>query len=78
MQGHYIETIKSCLISLSEVLFRKIFLNTWSIGRRISTAESGLSRVAPATLLLSFSVMDNFQEILQEFKENRFQFKKQL
>ena len=44
--------------------FRKIFLNSWSIGRRRSTAESDLSRVAPATLLVSFSVMDNFLEIL--------------
>ena len=49
--------------------FRKIFLNSWSIGRRISTAESDLSRVAPATLLLSLSVMDNFQEILQKFRK---------
>ena len=31
--------------------FRKIFLNFWSIGRRISTAVSDLSRVAPAALL---------------------------
>ena len=39
--------------------FRKIYLNSWSIGRRISTAESYLRRVAPATLLLSLSGMDN-------------------
>ena len=39
--------------------FRKIFLNSWSIGRRISIAEIDLSRVALATLLLSLSVMDN-------------------
>ena len=32
--------------------FRKIFLNSWSIGRRTSIAESDLSKVAPATLLL--------------------------
>ena len=43
---------------------RKIFLNSWSITRRISTAESDLSRAASATLLLSLSVMDNFLEIL--------------
>ena len=30
---------------------RKIFLNSWGIGRRISTAESDLSKVAPAALL---------------------------
>ena len=29
----------------------KIYLNSWSTGRRISTAESDLSKVAPATLL---------------------------
>ena len=35
--------------------------------------ESNLNRIAPATLLLSLSVMDNFLEILKEFKENTFQ-----
>ena len=55
---------------------RKIFLNSWSIGRRISIAESDLSKFAPATLLSSLSVMENFPEILQEFKENSFQYKK--
>ena len=45
--------------------FRKIFLNSSSIGRRISTADSDLSRAAPATLLLSLSIMDTFLEILQ-------------
>ena len=58
--------------------FRKIFPNSWSIERRISTAESDLSRVAPVTLLLSLSVINNFLEILQEFEENSFQYKKQL
>ena len=58
--------------------FRKIFLNFWSVGRRISTAENDLSRVSPATLLSSLSVIDNFLEILQEFKKNSFQYNKQL
>ena len=58
--------------------FRKIFLNSWSIGRVMPTAESDLSRVSLVTLMLSFSVMDNFLEILQEFKENSFQCKTQL
>ena len=49
--------------------FKKIFLNSWSIGRRISTVESDLSRVAPAMLLLSLSIMDNFLEILQKFRK---------
>ena len=40
--------------------------------------EGDLSRFAPAKLLLSLSVMDNFLEILQEFKENSSQYKKQL
>ena len=31
--------------------FRKTFLNSWSIGRRISIAEIDLSRVATATFL---------------------------
>ena len=44
---------------------RKIFLNSWSIGRRISTVESNLSKVAPGTLLQSPSQMDNLLEILQ-------------
>ena len=35
--------------------FRKIFLNSSSIGRRISTADGDLSRAAPATLLLSIT-----------------------
>ena len=48
--------------------FRKIFLNSWSIGRRISATESDLGRVAPATLLLSLSVINNFLKILQEFR----------
>ena len=47
--------------------FRKIFQNSWSIGRRTSTAVSDLSRVATAALLQSISVMDNFLQILQEF-----------
>ena len=58
--------------------FKKIFLNNWSNGKRISTAESDLSRVAPATLLLSLSVMDNFLEILLEFQKNSFEYNKQL
>ena len=55
--------------------FRKIFLYFWSTEKRISTAESDLSRVKPVTLLLSLSVMDNFLEILQELKKNGFQYK---
>ena len=49
--------------------FRKIFLNSSSIGRTISIAESDLSRVGPATLLLSLSGIDNFLENLQKFRE---------
>ena len=44
-----------------------VLLNFWSVGGRISTAESDLSRLARATLLLSLSVIDNFLEILQKF-----------
>ena len=49
-----------------------------SIQKRIFTAEGDLSKVAPASLLKSFSVMGNFLEILQRFKENSFQYKKYL
>ena len=72
-------TLKQVQVASSAFLrcsFRKIFLNFWIIGRRTSTAESDLSRIAPAALLLSLFVMDNFLEILQEFKENSFQYKK--
>ena len=44
----------------------------------MSIEKSDLSRVAPATLLLSLSVMYNFLEILQKFKKNSFQYSKQL
>ena len=50
--------------------FWNIFLSSCSIGRRRFRVERDLSRVAPATLLLSLSVMDNFLKILQEFKKN--------
>ena len=73
-------TVKRVLVASAVFLrcsFRKIFLYSWSIGRRISTAESDLNRVAPVTLLLTLSVMDNFLEILQEFKKNGFQYNKQ-
>ena len=50
-------------------IFRKIFLKSWRIRRRISTQESDLSRLAPVTLLLSLFVMDNFLEILQKFRK---------
>ena len=69
-----VQVASSALLRCS---FRKMFLNFWSNGRRTSTAENDLSRVAPATLLLSLFVMDNYLEILQEFKENSFQYKKQ-
>ena len=64
-------TLKQVKVASSAFLrcsFRKIFLDSWSIGRRISTAESDLSKVAPATLPLSLFVVDNFLEILQEVK----------
>ena len=38
--------------------------------------ESDLTKVASAALLKSFSVVGNFLEILQRFKENSFQYKK--
>ena len=47
-------TLKQVQIATTAFLrcsFRKTFLNFWSIGRRVSIAESDLTRVAPAALL---------------------------
>ena len=38
----------------------KLFVNSWSILRKITTMESHLSKFVPATLLKSLSVMINF------------------
>ena len=78
---HRVIILKQVQVASADFLrcsFRKIFLNSWSIGGRISAETNGLSRVAPAMLLLSLSVMNNFLEILQEFKKNSFQYIKQL
>ena len=40
--------------------------------------ESDLSKIVPATLLKSLSVMDNLLEVLQEFNKSSFQYKKHL
>ena len=64
-------TLKQVKVASSAFLrcsLRKMFLDSWSIGRRISIAESDVSKVAPATLPLSLFVVDNFLEILQEVK----------
>ena len=64
---HRVITLKQVQVASADFLgcsFRKIFLNSWSIGGRISAETNGLSRVAPAMLLLSLSVMNNFLEIL--------------
>ena len=47
-------TLKQVQIATTALLrcsFTKTFLNFWSIGRRVSIAESDLTRVAPAALL---------------------------
>ena len=51
MYNHNIETGRSWLSSLSEVFVRKIFLSSWSIGRRIFNEKSNLSKAAPRMLL---------------------------
>ena len=51
MQSCNTEIGTKCLSSLSEVFFKKKCLNSWSIQRGISTADSDLSKVAPAVLL---------------------------
>ena len=56
----------------------KLFLNSWSILRKITTMESDLDKVVLATLLISLSVMGNFLEVFQEFNKNSFQYKKHL
>ena len=40
--------------------------------------ESDLSKVLPATLLKSLSVMGNFLDVFPEFTKNSFQYKKHL
>ena len=40
--------------------------------------ESDLSKVLPATLLKSLSVMGNFLDVFREFTKNSFQYKKHL
>ena len=47
-------TLKQVQIATTVFLrysFTKAFLNFWNIGRRVSIAESDLTRVAPAALL---------------------------
>ena len=78
MYIHNIEIGTSCLDSFSKALFKKKFQNSWSIQKRIFTAENDLSKATPATLLQSLSVIGSFLEILQGFKENSFQYKKHL
>ena len=56
----------------------KLFLNSWSILRKITTMESDLNKVVHATLLKSLSIMANFLEVFQDFNKNSFQYKKHL
>ena len=49
---------------------RKLFLNSWSIFRKIFTTESNKNEVAHTTLLKSFPVMRNFLEIILESNKN--------
>ena len=49
-----VDTLKQVQIATTAFLrcsFTKAFPNFWSIGRRVSIAESDLTRVAPAALL---------------------------
>ena len=43
--------------------------------RKVSITERDLSKVTPATLLKSLSILGNFSEILQGFNKNNFQYK---
>ena len=71
------------LIRAAEAAFwrissRKLFLNSWSILRKITATESNLSNVVPSTLLKLFFVMGDFLEVFQEFNINSYQYKKHL
>ena len=44
----------------------------------MTTMESDLSKIVPATLLKVLSVMSNFLKVFQEFTKNSFQYKKHL
>ena len=50
----------------------KLFLNSWSIWRIITTTESDLNKFVLAKLLKPISVMDNFLEDFQEFNKKTF------
>ena len=56
----------------------KLFLNSWSILRKITAMKSNLSKVVPNTLLKLFFVMGDFLEVFQEFNINSYQYKKHL
>lgn len=56
----------------------KLFLNFWSILRKITAMKSNLSKVVPTTLLKLFFVMGDFLEVFQEFNINSYQYKKHL
>ena len=59
--------------AFSRVFSGKLFSNSWSIWRKITTIESDLTKFVPTTLLKSLSVMDTFLEDSQEFnKEGSF------
>ena len=60
-----------------KVFSGKLFLNFWSILRKIATMERGLNKIVPDTLLKSLPVMGNLLKVSQEFNKNFFQYKKQ-
>ena len=73
--------LNSDLLSAAKAAFwmfssGKLFINSWSILRKLTTMESDLSKVVPSTLLKSLSVIGNFLEVFKEYNKNSFQYKK--
>ena len=65
--------MRAAEVAFSRVSSGKLFSNSWSIWRKITTIESDLTKFVPTTLLKSLSVMDTFLEDSQEFnKEGSF------
>ena len=59
--------MKTAEAAFWQVSSEKLFLNFWSILRKITIMESDLNKVVPATILEALSVIGNFLEVFQKF-----------
>ena len=75
LNGDLMRTVEA---AFWKVFSGKLFLNSWSVLRKIATMERDLNKVVPDTLLKSLPVMGNLLKVSQEFNKNFFQYKKQL